>query len=171
MDGFDPENPKSIGLALVRLDGAMMAMHRSAEASTAQQMHAIAEVRSEMRRLGEHIDVLKPLAQRSADTGDNVKRIWMRIESMERQRELDKDNLSSNISTSTKKVDRMAAIAMGFSLAASVFSGIVYKIQSDNERMREERLQAESSRVNALDQRTDKIEIHLAGDSARPFQR
>lgn len=168
---IDPGDQRSIELALVRLDGAMVAMNTSYQNASQSNTSALAEVRGEIRRLSEGIDGLKPLAQRSVDVGESISRIWHRIEDMESKRIVNRDEINDRVDKMRSKFDKISFIALGFSIAASLMSGFVYKTYSDNEAMKEHRMQSNEDNISTLSRTISQIEIWLAGDPNRPYKR
>ena len=174
LEGFDPTDPKSLGSILARVDSAVSASYHQQRLNS-QVMESL---QKSVETLAASVEALKPLAERSVNIGDSLNRVWTKIGNMDTQRDSDMDEVSKQQSDMRSRVDRIAAIAVGFSLAAGAFSGVTYALYEDNNDAREERLQnveaadvESGKKISNNDDRIDRVEIHLAGDPKRPYVR
>lgn len=178
LDGFNPEDPKHIGLALVRLDGALVSLANSASNASQTNLSMMADLRSEIRQMSSSVDSLRPIAQTSADTRTSIDRLHAKLERMEQDRASETKDLHERITLTKSRVDKISFVAMGISIAIGIMSGMMFKTVDDNDKLRSERMQGMDTRIdsgvtrdNNLDDRLDRVELHMAGDPDRPYRR
>lgn len=182
----DMKDPMQLVIKLTKLEEHLSSMQQNFTASQNNSSQSMMALQSEVRHIGESLSRLGAVAEMQVSDRDSIKRIWERIEANERGHHLRWDQFfdehekyreatSERMSSTRSKVDRILAVAFGVSVTVGVAMTIVYdtnaKLQAANEQ-RQQKLEARLDRsTESDDARLDRIEIHLAGDSARPFRR
>lgn len=161
---FDPSDNMQVAVYLARM-GERMAGMQIAQHQTNQHLRTAieglqVEVHAAVGKLGE----LTELSSAQKSDNDSLKRVWQRIE------------LHTKAHADTnRRFNILTGLALGISFSASIVSGtIAYVgnkyIESVGNTIRQNR-ERDDERYEATDRRLDGIELHMAGDPARPYKR
>lgn len=180
------DDPLQIAVKMARLEEHLSTMQQNLVASQNSNSQSMLALQGEVRHIGESLSRLGAVAEMQVSDRDSIKRIWERIEANERNAQVRWDQFfdehekyreatSEKMSATRSKVERILAVAFGVSVTVGVAMTIVYdtnaKLQAANEQ-RQQKLELQFDRATeSTDARLDRLEIHLAGDSARPFRR
>lgn len=148
-EGFDPANPLHVGMKIVELQAHYQEMQLMQTQSHQNARNAFESLQSEVHRIGEGIGQIALLAERQGNDNDSIRRIWKAIEAT-----------NNSVHLINKKVWVWSGLAIGISVMATCLVSVVAWVAQGY---------FDSGRYN--DERLDRVELHLAGDSDRPYQR
>lgn len=147
--GFDPTNPMHVGMRIIEMQGHLSEMKLLNTQSSQNARNAFESLQSDVHKIGEAISQIALLAERQTNDSDSIKRIWQAIE-----------RTNATVMTLNRKLWTWAGMAIGFSLVATAIASIIVWVA-----------QGEMNATSYNDERIDRLEIHLAGDQDRPYQR
>lgn len=154
------ESPAGIALHLVRVEGKMETMRVTTEA-LAGSVHTLA---SEVRQLN-------TAANRAEATDASVKRLWSEIAARDERWDKRLAAMDSSHSSTRDAVNRIQWMIAGAGLLGGIVIGLLTWMGNRELNKAEQNAVEARATGRALDDRMDRVEIHLAGDRDRPYSR
>lgn len=159
-EAAETESPAGVALHLVRVEGKMETMRVTTEA-LAGSVNALA---SEVR-------LLNTAANRAEATDASVKRLWTEIAARDERWDKRLTAMDSAHGRTRDAVNRIQWMIAGGGVLAGLLVGVLTWV-GNRELDKAEKSAVELRAANrALDDRMDRVEIHLAGDRDRPYTR
>lgn len=154
------ESPAGVALHLVRVEGKMETMRVTTES-----------LASSVNTLANEVRLLNTAANRAEATDASVKRLWQQI--AERDDKWDRRLAAMDTAHGSTRdaVNRIQWMIAGGGVLAGLLIGVLTWV-GNRELNKAEQNATELRAINrTLDDRLDRVEIHLAGDRDHPYER
>jgi hypothetical protein len=154
------ESPAGVALHLVRVEGKMETMRVTNENLAA----AVSGLANEVR-------LLNTAANRAEATDASVKRLWTEIAARDEKWDKRLASMDSAHGSTRDAVNRIQWMIAGAGLLGAIVVSLMTWVGNRELTKADQNATELRGTSQRLDERLDRIEIHLAGDKDRPYRR
>jgi Fe2+ transport system protein B len=168
---IDMTDPNQVAIRLGILGEAMAHMQQNQQQANGQNQIAFGAIRDELRSIAQKLEDFSQTKHTTNEHSEAIRRIWDHMKLHQADDTAKFSDVIDKVMKAKETANKITYVALGLSLAVSITAAaIAYNWQKQSDDTNASLLKS-SEQIQKADDRLDRIEIHMAGDQARPYKR